>query len=113
MSDPTDQVRNRLARRGSEAPADKTGEFRRAAAERRDAIVEFVEWYTAQEGRAPSLREIADAVGMVSFSSVRWCLQVLEKEGRLVYPGGGKRRTVRIATRADQLRLAARVAQRE
>ena len=49
----------------------------------RERIVAYIRRYVERNGHAPTQRQIADAVG-VNESTVRWHLDVLEREGRVV-----------------------------
>jgi repressor LexA len=51
--------------------------------ERRRRIVQVIEDSVQRNGYAPSMREIGEAVGLASTSSVAYQLSVLEKEGYL------------------------------
>lgn len=51
--------------------------------ERRQAIIDFVAEYTRERGFPPSVREICDAVGLISPASVQRHLVILEQQGFL------------------------------
>lgn len=55
----------------------------KAGEKRRERILKFIERYTAKNGFAPSMKEIADAVGPLSTNAVRTHLLVLEGQGKL------------------------------
>lgn len=48
---------------------------------RRKAILKFLRSYIKKNGMAPTIQEIADAVGLVSPNATRNHLHVLEKQG--------------------------------
>src|SRR5918996_756674 len=52
-------------------------------AERRQRIVDYIAHTVEERGYPPSVREIAEAVGLASTSAVHHHLIALEKEGRL------------------------------
>jgi repressor LexA len=52
-------------------------------AERRQRIIEFISRTVAERGYPPSVREIADAVGLASTSAVHHHLVALERAGQL------------------------------
>lgn len=60
-------------------------EFGRRA---RAQILEAICAYIAEYGWAPTLREIGEATGIASPSTVLKHLRVLEREGKLVLGGG-------------------------
>jgi repressor LexA len=49
--------------------------------DRRKAIVAFFGEYTSEHGYPPTVREIGEAVGLVSPSSVAWHIKQLEIDG--------------------------------
>jgi len=55
----------------------------RAGEERRQAILDFHRSFVERHGYCPSIREVADAVGLKSTSTVSHHFTILEKEGRL------------------------------
>lgn len=57
-------------------------------AQRRIAIIRFVTEYQQQHHMAPSIREIAEAVGIVSKTAVRHHLETLRREGRVTWEDG-------------------------
>ena len=58
-------------------------------------IVDFVTQFTMENGYAPSIREIGQAVGLSSTASVSYHLQQLQSKGLLRCPGGkGSKRSV-------------------
>ena len=69
-----------------------------------DLILEFVNDFVQENGYAPSIREIGQAVGLRSTASVSYHLQQLQAKGLLLAPGGkGKKRSVVTATRPGQI----------
>lgn len=48
-----------------------------------DTCLEFIRNFIARNGYAPSVREIADGVGLVSLSAASNHLRNLEKKGRI------------------------------
>lgn len=51
-------------------------------------ILEVISGYISEYGWAPTLREIGDATGIASPSTVLKHLRVLEREGKLILGGG-------------------------
>ena len=67
-------------------------------------IVEFVNQFVQENGFAPSVREIGEAVGLRSTASVSYHLQQLQAKGLLQSPGGkGRKRSIVTATRPGQI----------
>lgn len=67
-------------------------------------IVEFVNQFVQENGYAPSIREIGQAVGLSSTASVSYHLQNLQAKGLLRSPGGkGSKRSVVTAQRPGQI----------
>lgn len=67
-------------------------------------IVEFVNQFTMENGFAPSIREIGEAVGLRSTATVSYHLHQLQMKGLLQDPGGkGRKRSVVAATRPGQI----------
>src|SRR5579884_4106334 len=58
---------------------------------RRERILAFVEETVRRDGRAPSYREIGAALGIKAVSHIKYHLDALEAEGRLVREGEGAR----------------------
>jgi repressor LexA len=71
---------------------------------RRKQILEYIADYTERRGYPPSLREIANAVGLASPSTVHAHIAVLERQGYLER-GTAKPRAIGLV--ADPIRLAA------
>ena len=67
--------------------------------ERKNEIMLFVNRFNDVNGYSPSYREIADAVGLKSVSTVAHYVKQLEKDGRLVQRRGQKCRSVGTARR--------------
>lgn len=69
-----------------------------------ERIVEFVDQFVQENGYAPSVREIGEAVGLRSTASVSYHLQQLQAKGLLQSPGGkGRKRSIVTATRPGQI----------
>lgn len=50
---------------------------------RRDAVLSFIRSHVDQKGYAPTVREIGDAVGLRSISTVHGHLSRLERDGHI------------------------------
>ena len=61
-----------------------------------DRIVEFVRRYRLTYGYAPTFREIGNAVGLKSTSTVAYRVGVLVKQRRLIAGPPGTPRTLRV-----------------
>lgn len=68
-----------------------------------NAIFEFIKNKISQTGVAPSVREIAAAVGLRSTSSVQYNLNILEEAG-LIKRDANLKRTIRLAGGAENIR---------
>ena len=67
-------------------------------------ILEFVDQFVLENGYAPSVREIGQAVGLRSTASVSYHLQQLQAKGALQAPEGkGKKRALVSAVRPGQI----------
>ena len=67
-------------------------------------ILEFVDRFILENGYAPSVREIGQAVGLRSTASVSYHLQQLQAQGLLRSPGGkGTKRSVVTSARPGQI----------
>lgn len=64
-------------------------------------VLTAVETLTQQHGYPPSVREIGDAVGLSSTSSVSHVLHKLEAMGRLALPAPGSPRGIRVVRAAE------------
>jgi repressor LexA len=69
-------------------------------AERKQKILETIAQAIAERGYPPSVREIADAVGLASTSAVHHHLTALEREG-LLERGAKLTRALRLTTRVE------------
>jgi repressor LexA len=69
-------------------------------AERKQKILETIAQAIAERGYPPSVREIADAVGLASTSAVHQHLTALEREG-LLERGAKLTRALRLTTRVE------------
>lgn len=63
---------------------------------KREEILEFLRDFSAQNGYAPTVREIMRAVGLKSTASVYYHLSALNDAG-LISMDGGKNRTIRLS----------------
>jgi repressor LexA len=63
----------------------------RHVADRRGAILSYIHEYSMRNGYAPTVREMADATGLASTSTVHFHLQEAVREGELVYQRGRMR----------------------
>lgn len=68
-----------------------------------NAIFEYIKNKISQTGVAPSVREIASAVGLRSTSSVQYNLNILEEAG-LIKRDANLKRTIRLAGGAENIR---------
>ncbi len=68
-----------------------------------NAIFEFIKNKISQTGVAPSVREIATAVGLRSTSSVQYNLNILEESG-FIKRDANLKRTIRLAGGAENIR---------
>lgn len=66
-------------------------------------ILEFVQQFIQENGYAPSVREIGQAVGLSSTASVSYHLQQLEGKGLLAPSVKGRKRAVVTANRPGQI----------
>ena len=67
-------------------------------------ILEFVNAFVQENGFAPSVREIGEAVGLRSTASVSYHLQALQEKGLLQSPGAkGRKRAIVTALRPGQI----------
>ena len=62
---------------------------------RQNQIFEFIKQYIQNHGSAPTLREIADAMGVSSLATVHEHLQTMQEKG-LIRRKGGKARSIEI-----------------
>jgi repressor LexA len=69
-------------------------------AERKQKIIECIARTVAERGYPPSVREIADAVGLASTSAVHHHLTALEREG-LLERGSHSSRALRLTSRGE------------
>lgn len=69
-----------------------------------EQILEFVNQFVQENGFAPSVREIGEAVGLRSTASVSYHLQQLQEKGLLLAPGAkGRKRAIVTAQRPGQI----------
>lgn len=69
--------------------------YSRRSVEMAERIVDFIGFYVEVRGYPPTVREIGQAVGLSSSSSVAGQLRKLRREGRVTFEDG-KPRTLRI-----------------
>jgi repressor LexA len=79
--------------------------------ERRQRIVDFIAHTVEERGYPPSVREIADAVGLASTSAVHHHLIALERDG-LLERGGKHSRALRLTARPQPVPSAPTEAQK-
>ncbi|MFN2484460.1 MAG: transcriptional repressor LexA [Candidatus Limnocylindria bacterium] len=91
---------HQVATRGA---LNKEGALTRHDAERRRRILEYIGRAVAERGYPPSVREIADGVGLASPSAVHHHLIALEREG-LLERGSNSSRALRLTGRAGMPR---------
>lgn len=72
-------------------------------------MLDFIQRYTNQHGFAPSVREIARAVGIKSTRAVQYHIDILVRDG-LLERQDRRARTLRTAQRPDALPLIGRIA---
>jgi len=79
---------------------------------KRDEILRFLTKFTAENGYAPSVREICAAVGLQSTATVHYHLNALRQDG-LIEMDGMKKRTITLADshRADRIPVVGVVTQ--
>ena len=71
---------------------------------KQEMILEFVEQFVQENGYAPSVREIGEAVGLSSTASVSYHLHQLQDKGLLLAPRGkGSKRAIVTAHRGGQI----------
>jgi SOS-response transcriptional repressor LexA len=58
---------------------------------RRAQILRYIQRYHDEQGHAPSIAQIADAVGLASPGAVRRHLGLLKAEGKVTWTKGGHR----------------------
>ena len=69
-----------------------------------EEIMDYVNQFVAENGYAPSVREIGAAVGLRSTASVSYHLTQLQEKGYLQSPGGkGQKRSIVAAVRPGQI----------
>ena len=68
--------------------------------ERRERVLEAVAAYWAKHGLSPSYREIAEAAGLKSPSTVHFHLRALEAEGLVKLPEERRSCSVRLVEKA-------------
>jgi repressor LexA len=83
MSDSNDPPAANRARSGGAAPATRLHAVDSALTERQRTILEVIRASVSTRGYPPSIREIGDAVGLTSTSSVAHQLRTLERKGYL------------------------------
>ena len=73
--------------------------------QRRQEILRFVNGYRSVSGISPTVREIADGVGLRSASTTHGNLMRMARDGLLTFEPY-ERRTVMVAARSDRARPA-------
>ena len=68
-----------------------------------DMILEFVNQFVQENGYAPSVREIGQAVGLSSTASVSYHVRQLQAKGLLRSPGKGRKRSIITAQKPGQI----------
>ena len=69
-----------------------------------ERILEYVNRFVQENGYAPSVREIGEAVGLRSTASVSYHIQALQEKGLLLSPGGkGRKRSIATNARPGQI----------
>ncbi len=69
-----------------------------------ERILEFVNQFVQENGYAPSVREIGEAVGLRSTASVSYHIQALQEKGMLLSPGAkGRKRSLATHARPGQI----------
>ena len=58
---------------------------------RADEVLDFIKSYLTENGFPPSIRDIAEGVGLQSTATVHWHLTTLERRGLIIRHAGGKR----------------------
>jgi hypothetical protein len=81
-----------LAGRGDRAPE---GADPNALTDRQQSILDWIVGFVAENGFAPTIREIGDAFGIAATNGVKCHLTALQKKGRLTWIEG-KARTLRV-----------------
>lgn len=70
--------------------------------QREKKVLEYIRKVLSERGYSPSVRDIQNAVGIKSTSTVQICLEKLE-EGGFIYKDGGKSRTIRVDEEGGRL----------
>ena len=69
-----------------------------------ELILDYVNQFVQENGFAPSIREIGEAVGLRSTASVSYHLHQLQEKGLLVSPGSkGRKRAISTGVRPGQI----------
>lgn len=69
-----------------------------------ERILEYVNRFVQENGYAPSVREIGEAVGLRSTASVSYHIQALQEKGLLLSPGSkGRKRSIATNARPGQI----------
>lgn len=71
--------------------------------QREKKVLEYIRKVLSERGYSPSVRDIQNAVGIKSTSTVQICLEKLE-EGGFIYKDGGKSRTIRVDGESGRLK---------
>ena len=70
--------------------------------QREKKVLEYIKKVLSERGYSPSVRDIQNAVGIKSTSTVQTCLERLE-EGGFIYKEDGKSRTIRVDEESGRL----------
>lgn len=89
----------RLAIRRRDRKHDIMRELYHIPASTRDRVYDFIRVYQFVHKMPPTLREVADGVGLRSLSGVQWHLNRLIEEGRLYERDGRISRNLRLRDR--------------
>ena len=76
---------------------------------REEQVLNFIREFSAENGYAPSIREICAGVGLRSTASVNYHLKNLQQKGMLTLGEKGRKRAIAAPQRPGQIRLIATV----
>lgn len=72
---------------------------------REEQVLNFIREFSAENGYAPSIREICAGVGLRSTASVNYHLKNLQQKGMLTLGGKGRKRAIAAPQRPGQIPL--------